>query len=531
MATRRRFSVLTLTGSWLLVALAGHGTAREATLGYDIDGVLDPAGETLHARGALAPLTRPDADAVLSWPESTDLEGSLLLTGARATLMVYRAEEALGPIGGRPVSPAGEAAYGQALTLENVRITAADLEQRPQAMARAVKSSDPGAAGGSCEIRDADDNRVHAFPADPAMVSDTPTKTVAEGSGRLAAECTLASRAPVGYAASIALYGFLLFIEADGVEPWYERTGTYQATITTGLPAGKVTQYVQVHSLDETLLQWHVDAQAQATLLAPAFAAVGRLESPESRGELTWAGHHLFDPVPSIVAEGTFELAWAEGDRLAIAGTTTNPPNLLPASAALTRLVEFPAVTVLAVASLAGAFLLLGLFARLRRDRVLRNRRRALLFEFVAQNPGAEVGEAARLLGVAWPNAMYHARRLVSSGHMVVRRVGGRTALFPASGGPSESVRPAVSLLRRSAARRVFEALRAEPGLDQDALARRLGIRQQSVSRTLAALLRSGAVAVETSRPRSTYRAVGLAAADRARPPLPRAAESGPGNA
>lgn len=143
-------------------------------------------------------------------------------------------------------------------------------------------------------------------------------------------------------------------------------------------------------------------------------------------------------------------------------------------------------------------------FTRLAPDEVLHHPRRARILEFVRGQPGVESSTVARALGLSWGPLVYHLGRLEHAGHLSVRRVGGRTALFAASAGYRGREEQLV-LLRRATLRRLHELLGAHPGVDQAAIAVLLGISQPLVSRSLRRLTAANLVRSARAGRRRVY--------------------------
>lgn len=135
----------------------------------------------------------------------------------------------------------------------------------------------------------------------------------------------------------------------------------------------------------------------------------------------------------------------------------------------------------------------IALYTRLGAGRVLRHPDRARIVAAVAADPGIELTALVRGLGMRPSTAAYHVHVLAHFGHLRVERHGGRSSLLP----PTRTLRgegQRLGLLRRPAVARVHALLCANPGIDQATLAARLGVRQQSVSKTLARLTAVGLV-------------------------------------
>lgn len=136
--------------------------------------------------------------------------------------------------------------------------------------------------------------------------------------------------------------------------------------------------------------------------------------------------------------------------------------------------------------------LVAGLLSRRARS-VLDHPRRAAILHHIQEDPGIETAVVARELGLARGVARHHINRLHREGHLRLRRINGRTALFAADSGHRGEEAAAV-LLRRKTTRRLYTVLVEQPGMDQAQLARLMGITQPNVSRLLRRMEAAGLV-------------------------------------
>lgn len=135
-------------------------------------------------------------------------------------------------------------------------------------------------------------------------------------------------------------------------------------------------------------------------------------------------------------------------------------------------------------------------FTRVESPQVLAHPVRQKLMAYVEAQPGTETNAMARALGLAWGHTLHHVHMLRRSGHLRVRRVGGRTALFPVKPeflGNEERI----VLLRKEGVRRIHDYVREHAGARQADVAGALGLGQPWVSKALARLERCGLVRSE----------------------------------
>lgn len=519
----RQFSSL---GAALSVALiiAGAAAAQPSVV-YPINGSLEGSHVAIQTNGLIAPVASENASmaALVHLPQAQQMDGVVLLEAKRASLLTITSKDeamvdsSILP----PIAPhMSSSVEATGVVYDNVRITVRGVESATQLYMRQTGDSDRGPTWKlgptACEVRDAIDDRGYVFPADDHELSENQTHHFTGGEGRLWAHCegTLAED-PQGIR-HVNVYGLTLWFEADQ-EPGREiRTGTYseRSASVGGLVEEAVTQYLRVRAEGDEDVFLHAPAEARADVFAPRFDSAGSLTWPEALGSLSWGEVAMDERVPAMDANGIFTLAWGSDDAVAIDGqSTTAPPVQEPDSLANAIVAHSPNGFVPAAV---GAGLILaalfawGLYSRLQPERVLEHPTRAAMVSYARENPGAEVGEVARAVGVAWPNARQHLRRLESYGHVRVKRVAGRTAVFPREANGVGLSPAAVVLLRRESPRRMHELIIREPSLDQAGIAEALGIRQQSVSETLKRLIEAGLVEAEREGGRRTYRAVPL---------------------
>lgn len=120
-------------------------------------------------------------------------------------------------------------------------------------------------------------------------------------------------------------------------------------------------------------------------------------------------------------------------------------------------------------------------------------RQRDLLVGLVAANPGLHLLRAASLLGLNWNTCLHHARRLEGERRIVVRKLNGRLCLFDRREG-AVAARVAPLLLREERNADLARAVLAHPGLNQKALAQKLGLAPSVVHRRLLSLEEGGLV-------------------------------------
>jgi predicted transcriptional regulator len=151
----------------------------------------------------------------------------------------------------------------------------------------------------------------------------------------------------------------------------------------------------------------------------------------------------------------------------------------------------------------------LGLFSRLREDKLLAHPARARIMARVEAQPGIHYQELLRAEGGGKGSLEHHLRKLEAG--RLVRAVRGPyyTCYFPWSASPA--ARDAAPVLKSEGARRVLAAVRAHPGLTGQELAARTGLSASSVSEHVSRLASAGLL--QSSRQGRTVRVVPTGAA------------------
>ena len=123
---------------------------------------------------------------------------------------------------------------------------------------------------------------------------------------------------------------------------------------------------------------------------------------------------------------------------------------------------------------------LVGLFSRIRDDRLLEHPARRHARDLVEQNPGIHHQELVRRLGKGKGGAEHHLRKLEDAGLLVVRRSSGYTCYF-VPGQATRHASAAAPLLKSPVAQGIVQAMTAQPGITHAELARRLDVRPATI--------------------------------------------------
>lgn len=133
-------------------------------------------------------------------------------------------------------------------------------------------------------------------------------------------------------------------------------------------------------------------------------------------------------------------------------------------------------------------WLMLGLFSRLVRHRVLDQGTRSQVHELVHTSPGIHAHRIAKQLGMGNGATAYHLRVLMHHGLIVAVRRGGIRSFFPA-GGQSPQELLAKAALQTESVARLYQSSLARPGDSLRNLANRAGLTLPTASKALRRLV------------------------------------------
>lgn len=349
------------------------------------------------------------------------------------------------------------------------------------------------------------------LPRDPARVPSTQAEVRRAGRDQLSAQCRASSvnaeRPEVAY-----LYGMDFLLTSPSLdEPREYKTGTFPEEFKS-VPTGRTI--TSVLRLEDTGQAWnfHIPSEADLRVDAHQIIALGTLTTTPSQGDLAWGPNKLKGAIDPFLAQGEFQLSGSAYQTIAVDGSTVNEPVLRKAQSEEHSLIaEMPhSLPFQAGVIVLAAFGLWQLFTRLAAHRALEHPRRAQMVDVVRNDPGIELTSLARILGIPWALASYHVSTLRRSGHLTMRRVGGRTALFP-TGSAFTGRELQVALLRRRTPQRIHELLQHNSGLEQSDLAEKLGLTRARICQLLPALQSARLVESYREGRRLKYRALAAA--------------------
>lgn len=152
---------------------------------------------------------------------------------------------------------------------------------------------------------------------------------------------------------------------------------------------------------------------------------------------------------------------------------------------------------------------LIGLFSRLRTDRLLEHPQRSRLADLVAAEPGIHFQELGRRSGLANGTLTHHLQKLVEGGHVVAHKSGRYTCYFPRAASPVQ--RAAAGTTKSEGARAILAAIQARPGATMQEIAASCGLQASTVTYHVQRL--SDAGLVTANRDGKYQRLVAVAAA------------------
>lgn len=116
------------------------------------------------------------------------------------------------------------------------------------------------------------------------------------------------------------------------------------------------------------------------------------------------------------------------------------------------------------------------LYTRIAREKILDHESRERLLAAIQASPGVAVADVADRVGLARNTAVYHIRRLESEGLVTTQRQGRTRLCFVAGSARERTQADALATLRHETTRSMAQAIRTQPGLDQQSLCARFGV-------------------------------------------------------
>lgn len=349
------------------------------------------------------------------------------------------------------------------------------------------------AVGATCRIVVPADNAAAFFPGDPNKVSGTRVLEYRPSGSQLQGDCAM-ERVNAHRPARIVVYGLDLVLESPELqEPLLIETGTFEEEINEVNTGRRVTRILTIFE-DGAPYNFTYPLPLRTRFYADAFAAAGRMEVGPSDGSWQWGGLSQSGALPSIEADGEFEVRRGTSAAYAVEGQTVTSPPVIPSGgrSLLASAAGPPAIAAVVLAVGFAAFHLLWfLYSKIAGERLLDHPRRAQILELVRANPGINQRGVSLELGLHRTIVLYHVGSLRRGGFLTIHRIEGRTALFPANAG-YRGREAQLALLRREAHRIVYHSLRQHGPMDQAGLASLMGVSQARISQILAQLSLAG---------------------------------------
>lgn len=114
-------------------------------------------------------------------------------------------------------------------------------------------------------------------------------------------------------------------------------------------------------------------------------------------------------------------------------------------------------------------------YAKLRKDELLDNRIRDQILQVVRNDPGINTTDLAKRVDAGWGTVVYHLS-VLERHNLVSSLIDGRFHRFFPVGVIDFSTRGQVAVMKNERTKQIFELIDVEPGIVQEALARRVGI-------------------------------------------------------
>lgn len=184
-------------------------------------------------------------------------------------------------------------------------------------------------------------------------------------------------------------------------------------------------------------------------------------------------------------AEAAESASGGDGDPVVARGHASSLPNALGLLLLLSGLASVP----YSLWTLRWA-LLLPLFSRLQKERLLDSHARARILDLIQQEPGLGITDVCGRLQIGWGTAVHHLTRLEAAGLLTSQDSGRRRRFFHPSTAPH--VRTAICVLSTDLNRRLLDYVRQHPGCSQTDACRALGLSAPLVHKYAQRLIHEG---------------------------------------
>lgn len=285
------------------------------------------------------------------------------------------------------------------------------------------------------------------------------------------------------------------------------RTGTWDERDDEGpgLVSQKVRRAITIDRIQGDA-SFTFGPRTNVELESPRLAIAGAVQLPNgTTGHIAWDDWRFLGPTGALHVAGAFLVSSPGPMKLAIQGEAFDAPPMASTSKTLgvpIGVIASAALVVVGAAYALGWILrrpllgLLGLFSRIARGQGLDHKMRGEIADIVRENPGIGVTDVARMLGIHYSTARYHAFLLCKKGILLCRKFRNQTSLFlpDVVSFPRQAHAFAT---RRDIVRRLLVEIEAEPEASQRCLASRLGVTRQYVAKLLGELEAIGLVSTQ----------------------------------
>lgn len=124
----------------------------------------------------------------------------------------------------------------------------------------------------------------------------------------------------------------------------------------------------------------------------------------------------------------------------------------------------------------------IGGFSRLKRNNILDNTSREIIYRCIKENPGVQIADLNKLTGLTYRNLIYHLNILVNMGMITSGECKNTTRYFENSGKFSYEERAMLMHLNHRRDRKIIETVLRNPGISRHEISRLVGISGPTVS-------------------------------------------------
>ncbi|PKK81788.1 MAG: hypothetical protein CVT47_00660 [Thermoplasmata archaeon HGW-Thermoplasmata-2] len=134
------------------------------------------------------------------------------------------------------------------------------------------------------------------------------------------------------------------------------------------------------------------------------------------------------------------------------------------------------------------------LFTRIPQDKILENPTRRQIFNAIQRNPGINMSQISKRLGIGWGTTVHHVKKLEAAMKVHVEDRNNERCFFENGGEFPVDSMAAAAALKDSTAKGIFGYIRKKPGASQKDVAAHFGIRPSLVSWHVTRLEKEGII-------------------------------------